>query len=216
MTGRELLDYLDNESEQGRVPPPAPKTADDWKALDKLRSQWAKGSGDPPDMEDPYWLVYFGSSRFVHEAALWGRLAVKGRLKDQSKIQPIPQDYWVTATIDLISNYFADGEAFTVPKDFKTPTYELLRFPRDQVVELWPPAPVPRSERKAVTNKKHLKWAELAKAEVEGENCPVYRNKPNQREIARRVRRKGGFEEDPVTILTFLKRNPDLWLPLDR
>ena len=111
MTGRELLDYLDNESEQGRVPPPAPKTTDDWKALDKLRSQSAEGSGDQPDMEDPYWLVYFGSSRFVHKAASWGHLAVKGRLKDQSEIQAIPRDYWVTATIDLISNYFGDGEA---------------------------------------------------------------------------------------------------------
>jgi len=75
---------------------------------------------------------------------------------------------------------------------------------------------VSRAQRKAVTNEKHIEWAKLAKAEVEGENCPMYRDKPNKREIARRVRRTGGFKEDSVTILTFLKRHPDLWCRSDR
>ena len=115
MTGRKLLDYMDNESAEGRKDPPDPKSDDNW-------------------------FVYFGSTRAVYKAALKGILVVKGRLKGGSELQDIPRDYWETATIDLISNYDGSGEAFTVPRDRNTPTYELLRFPRDQVVEIWPPA----------------------------------------------------------------------------
>ena len=41
----------------------------------------------------------------------------------------------------------------------------------------------------------------------------MFRGQPNQSEVARRVRYRGNYDDDAVTIRTFLKRNKDKWLP---
>ena len=83
----------------------------------------------------------------------------------------------------------------------------------DSCVQEIAPVPVPRDEQKQITNAKHLKWISSAKEIVEGPRCPMYRRKPNQREIARRVRKRGKYVDDADTIRTLLKRNKDRWLP---
>ena len=82
----------------------------------------------------------------------------------------------------------------------------------DSCVQESAPVPVPRDEQKQITNTKHLAWARLAKEIAKEPGVPKIRGQPNQSEVARRVRERGKYDEDAVTIRTFLKRNKHMWL----